>query len=542
MSELQRPKESFGTRIGVILAVTGSAVGLGNFLRFPGLAAEYGGAFMVPYVVAFLLLGLPIAISEWGLGRRGGRFGFNSTPGVFHAITNRSRTGAYFGVLGPLIPVMIYMYYVFVEAWCLGYAWQYLTGGMTEVKTADQSESFFHVFTGIAGDGTLFDDPMKNATIFLAICFALNFYLIYRGLSKGIELFCKIAMPTLIVCAILVLIRVLTLPVDPAAPDQTVINGLGYMFNPYTEGRGFWESLNPRHNSEMWLAAAGQIFFSLSVGFGIIITYASYLKKDDDIALSSVTAAAGNGFCEVCLGGLIVIPAAFVMLGPSVVQNPPGTFGLGFVTLPQVFDAMPLGRWIGFIFFFLLFLAAATSSISMLQPAIAFLEESLGVGRRASMAILGFITVCGAWFVMYFSAGAKGVDTIDFWIGTVGIYTLATIQVIMFGWVLGIRKGKEEIDRGAEIPIPFFVLVIVKFISPLYLLAVFGFWAYTNFYANYVDPEKTENTALYALMHDRTAQFSVGLILLMIVFLVLVISEAVRRWDRLEASQKGAEL
>ena len=495
---------------------------------------------MIPYIVAFLLLGLPIAISEWGMGKRGGRYGYNSTPGVFFALTNRSRFGAYLGILGPLIPMMIYMYYVFVEAWCLGYAYKYLTGGMESVSTAEGAVSFFGAFTGQDGNGILFENPTSNAAVFLLFCFGLNFFLIYRGLSKGIEFFCKIAMPTLILCGLLILIRVLTLPANIDNPDQNIVNGLGYMFNPYTNETTLWQSLS---NPDIWLAAAGQIFFSLSIGFGIIITYASYLKKDDDIALSSVTAAAGNGFCEVCLGGLIVIPAAFVMLGPTAVEHAgDSSFSLGFITLPQVFDKMPLGEFVGFLFFFLLFLAAATSSISMLQPAIAFFEEALGLGRRASMAVLGFITVVGAWFVVYFSGGTKGVATIDFWMGEVGIFVLATIQVILFGWVLGIKKGKEEVDRGAEIPIPKFVMYIVKYVSPTYLLIVFGAWAYQNFYGNYVDPEKQSDSALYLIIHDRTTQFCVGLIILILIFLFLIIAEAVRRWERIEASQEGAKL
>ena len=532
MSEHHRPKESWGTRIGVILAVTGSAVGLGNFLRFPGLAAQYGGAFMIPYVVAFLLLGLPIAFSEWALGRYGGRYGYNSTPGVFRAVSKRKHMAAYFGFLGPLIPIMIYMYYVFIEAWCLGYAWQYFNGDiLNKTATSSAAENFFGAFTGVSADAVLFDDPTHNALIFLGVCFILNFYLIYRGLSKGIELFCKIAMPALVICALIVLVRVLTLPANPEHPEQNLLAGLGYMWNPE------WSKLL---DAEIWLAAAGQIFFSLSVGFGIIVTYASYLKPNDDIALSSVTAASGNAFCEVVLGGLIVIPAAFIFLGPSVVQNPPGTFGLGFITLPQVFDMMPAGRLIGFLFFFLLFLAAATSSISMLQPAIAFLEEALGLGRRASVAILGFVTIIGTWFVVYFSANALSVDTIDFWMANVCIYILATIQVFMFGWVMGTKKGYDEIERGAEISVPRLLTFVVKYISPVYLLVVFGAWAYQQFYLNYINPNET--SVLELIQTNRTVQFTIGLIILTGLLILLILSEAVRRWDRRDKSFKGAEL
>jgi len=522
-------KEKWNSRVGVILAVTGSAVGLGNFLRFPGLAAKYGGgAFMVPYAVAFLLLGLPIAWTEWSMGRHGGTHGFNSMPGVFRVIW-KNRLSPYLGVLGLLIPVMIYMYYVFVEAWCLGYAWKYLTGQMALGKDPAAYSGFFETFVGANGDGSIFHDPLGSALIFLGVCFVLNFVLIYRGLNKGIEWFCKWAMPALVFCALIILVRVLTLGTpDAAKPDQTVLNGLGYMWNPNTGDKPFWQALQ---NPKMWMEAAGQIFFSLSVGFGIIITYSSYLREKDDIALSSVTACAGNGFCEVVLGGLITIPAAVIFLGASVAQNPPGTFGLGFVTLPLVFEHMPLGQFFGFLFFFLLFLAAVTSSLSMLQPAIALLEEGLGLNRHASVAFLGFITLMGTGFVVYFSKGFVALDTIDFWVGTFCIYVLATIQVILFGWVLGADRGMEELDRNAEIRIPRIVKYIIKYVAPVYLLVIFGMWLFQN-----------AEDRISSIREDHTVAMAIAFIGAVLLLFILLIRQSVKRWDRAQAAESEVQI
>jgi len=460
---VQEKKEAWGSRLGVILAVTGSAVGLGNFLRFPGKAAQYeGGAFMIPYFIALFLLGLPMAWAEWAMGRHGGTRGHNSLPGIFRVIWRR-KAAPYVGVLGLLIPVVIYMYYVYIEAWCLGYAWKFITGSLALGTDQASYSAFFSRYVGLGAHGSAFalaglrwtDSVLPP----LLICFALNFLIIYRGLSKGIELFCKWAMPALVICALIVLARVLTLGTpDPARPGQNVLNGLGFMWNLDWGGKTVWQSLA---NAQMWLEAAGQIFFTLSVGFGIIACYSSYLKPNDDIALSSLTACAGNEFCEVALGGLIIVPAAFVFLGTAgVIQATRSTFHLGFVTLPMIFNTMPLGRLVGAVFFCLLFLAALTSSFSMLQPAIALLEEGLGLGRRAAVALLGFITAVGTAFVVYFSKDAVALDTFDFWVGSVCIYVLATIQVLLFGWVLGIERGFAEINRGAAIRIPKVIMYV----------------------------------------------------------------------------------
>lgn len=512
----KRPREAWGTRIGVILAVMGSAVGLGNFLRFPGLAAKYeGGAFMIPYFVALFLLGLPIAWAEWAMGRYGGSRGYNSTPGIYRTIW-RNPVAPYFGVLGTLVPVGIYMYYVYIESWCLGYAWNMLTGRLAMGSDWTRYDAFFKSFVGMDQDGIMFTGGGSSAVTFLVICFVLNFVLIYRGLVKGIEWFCKWAMPALILCAIAVLIRVLTLPGVEA--------GLGFMWNPRTENIGFIKSLS---NPQMWLEATGQIFFSLSVGFGIVITYASYLRPKDDIALSSLTSCAGNEFCEVALGGMITIPAAFILLGTAAVGS---SFDLGFKTLPMVFENMPLGRLVGFLFFFLLFLAAVTSSLSMLQPAIALLEEGLGLGRRASVTLLWFVTAVGAGFVVFFSKDLVALDHFDFWVGTFCIYVLATFQVIMFGWILGIDRGMREIDEGAEIRVPRLVGYLLKYVCPVYLLGIFAVWVVQQARAE-------EGNYFVAVAQKPAARYAVMFLGVVAVFFVLLVAQSVRRWKIRDAQK-----
>jgi SNF family Na+-dependent transporter len=526
-----QPAESWNSRIGVILAVSGSAVGLGNFLRFPGQAAQYGGgAFMIAYFISLLIIGLSICWAEWTLGRYAGRFGVHSNPAMF-AVLIRKPWAKYVGVLGIVIPIGIYMYYVYIEAWCLGYAVSYLTGDLG--KPGVDANQHFANFVGATKDGFAIGFSLKQAGIFVIAVYFLNFFLIYRGLARGIELFCKFAMPSLIVIAIIILIRVLTLgsPVE-GKPELSVINGLGFMWNP-------GDVAQQLRNPQLWMAAAGQIFFSLSVGFGIIATYASYLTDNDDVVLSGLTATAANEFCEVGLGGLITLPAGFVFLGAAGLIGQ-GTFGLGFTVLPIVFSHMPFGAFFGFLFFFLLFLAAVTSSLSMLQPGIAFLEESLSIRRRESVAILVFLTGMGSMFVWYFSQDLKALDTIDFWVGTFMIFIQGSLMIILFGWVIGIEKGFQEAHRGSSIRIPNFFRPIMKYLAPAYLAVIFILWVLFNLLGwngNFSGAEFNPTGYVLDLVGSATvppstvARLSVGIMILVTICMLVIISIAGNRWD-----------
>lgn len=505
------------SQIGVIFAVMGSAIGLGNFLRFPGLAAQYeGGAFMIPYFIALLLLGLPIAWAEWGIGRAGGKKGFNSAPGIFRALW-KNRFSPYLGVIGLIIPVGIYMYYIVIESWCLYYGVQYLTGAFPlHLKDPAAYSDIFNNLVGLNGDGEVFSKG-SHLFYYLFACAFINFLFIYRGLARGIELVCKVAIPALFFCAILVLIRVLTLGTpNPDMPDQNVLNGLGFMWNLNTSKQSLLTALS---NSDMWLAAAGQIFFSLSVGFGVIINYSSYLKKKDDLVLSAVTSVSGNEFAEVALGGMITVPAAFIFLGATAIGG--GTFKLGFVTLPLVFEYMPMGNLIGFLWFFLLFLAAITSSLSMIQPAIAFFEEGLKISRRISIVFLAFISFSGTLLILYFSKDLTALDTFDFWIGTFAIFLFATIEVVLFGWIIGIKKGMEEINTGAAVRLGPWVGFILKYVSPLYLLVIFVAWVYQKM------PDY-----LAKVMSDSVTQIALGFIVMFFILLLMLTRQAVLKWEK----------
>ncbi|MEW6236489.1 MAG: sodium-dependent transporter [Candidatus Omnitrophota bacterium] len=468
-------RESWGSKLGVILAVAGSAVGLGNFLRFPGVAVQNGGgAFMIPYFLSFVLLGIPICWAEWIMGRRAGRLsGLSSSPGIFGILCGNSRI-RYVGALGLFVPIVIFMYYVYVESWCLAYAWFSISGALNLKESAvDNAYAvFFQEFTYSSDEPVAYFFTGLTVTYgFFLFTFLANFYLVYRGLSKGIEYFCRIAMPLLVIMAVIVVLRVVTLGTpNPAHPEQNVVNGLGFMWNPH------WEQLK---DPAVWIAACGQIFFSLSVGFGIIVTYASYLTKKDDVVLSGLTASATNEFCEVCLGGLMVIPAALIFLGTAQMAAvaEEGTFGLGFVVMPHIFDMMPGGVIFGACFYVLLFLAGITSSLSMLQPAIAFFEEGFGLNRRASVTILGLITFLGANAIII-SHGLTVMDTVDTYTSNIGIPLLALFEVFVFIFMLKVSNGVKEASYGADMPLPKVFGFVITYITPLFLFALLGWWFY----------------------------------------------------------------
>jgi SNF family Na+-dependent transporter len=274
-------------------------------------------------------------------------------------------------------------------------------------------------------------------------------------------------------------------------------------------------------NAQTWLAAAGQIFFSLSVGFGVIINYASYMKKKDDVVLSGLTASATNELFEVGFGGLITLTAAFVFLGLSgtiaAVQG--GTFGLGFSTLPVVFAHMPLGNLVGAVWFFMLFLAAITSSISMYQPSLAFFQEALGTSRKSATTLMVSICVVGSFLVMYYSKDGIFWTTIDDWVGTFLIFILAMVQIICFSWVFGIDRGWKEAHAGAHMRIPGFYKVVMKYVAPVYLIIVFVAFSVQNL-----------GGWVRAVAEEPLRQGALALVVATIVLLVVCTAIGEKRW------------
>lgn len=467
MSNIKK-REAWGSKLGVIMAVAGSAIGLGNFLRFPAkVALNGGGAFLIPYFVSLLLIGIPLMWVEWTLGRYGGGFGHGSAPGIFHSIWQKNRFIKYFGIIGIFGPLIIFSYYCYIESWSLAYSIFGLFGKYGQSVDQSTMKSFLSGYQGL--ESNQFFSGIGPAYTFFLITFAINAIVIYHGIKGGIERFCRWTMPLLFVFALVLFARVLLLGTpDPSKPDWNISNGFGFIWNP-----DFSALLSPK----VWLEAAGQILFTLSVGIGVILTYASYLSKGDDVVLSGTTAAATNEFAEVILGGSIIIPAAFVFFGPqdihAVAQS--GVFNLGFVTMPLVLNHLPWSNLFSFIWFFLLFLAGVTSSVSLAQPAVAFLEDEFNISRKKAVAIFTAVVFVMCHAAIFF-LGKGVVDELDFWGGTVFLVIFATVEVILFSWVFGIDKAWDEIHRGAQIKVPVIYKFILKYITPLFLLLILGAW------------------------------------------------------------------
>ncbi len=465
----KRVRDSWGSRFGVIMAVAGSAIGLGNFLRFPVQAAQNGGgAFMIPYFISLFLLGIPLMWIEWTLGRYGGGFEHGTAPGIFHNIWQKNRFIKYFGVIGIFGPLVIFIYYTYIESWSLAYSVFSVMGKYGSAAGSQEAmHSFLRGFQGLERN-THFSH-LGWAYLFFIITFILNISVIYYGIRGGIERLAKWAMPLLLGCALILMLRVFLLGAPNSnQPGWNILNGLGFLWNP---------NLAALKNAKVWLAAAGQVFFSLSVGIGVILTYASYLSRGDDVVLSGLSAVSTNEFAEVVLGASIIIPAAFVFFGPAQIQAiaQSGAFDLGFVTMPLILTRIPLAGLFGFIWFILLFLAGITSSVSLAQPAVAFLEDEFNINRRRAVGVFAVVCFILCQPVIFF-LGRGVVNELDFWGGTFALVLFGTIETILFVWVFGMEKAWEEIHLGAQMRIPGIYKFIIKYITPLFLFFILGFW------------------------------------------------------------------
>jgi len=455
--------QSWGTRVGLILAMAGNAVGLGNFLRFPVQAVNNGGGvFIIPYLVCFFLMGIPLLWIEWSTGRFGGKNGNHCTPFIMNDM-GKKRLWKYLGVFGIFTNVAVAAYYCFIESWTLGYVFHSLGQTFDGLNQHGVAE-FFGNF--IAMDGSTLGIPFQPVVLYI-LCLAVNVYILSKGLEGGVEKVAKIGMPLLILFGVFLAIKGLTLGDSGASQDCKDCNafaGLDFLWKPNFSS--LWDL-------KVWLAAAGQIFFTLSVGMGTIHCYAAYIKPKDDVALNAMAAGWMNGFVEIVLGASIVIPISVGYLGLDWLKEN-ASFSMAFQTMPYLF-----GKWgpvlatlSGFMWFGLLFFAGITSSLAMGTPWMGFMQDEFGQSVKKSALTFGIVTlIMGLPTVIFFQQGVF--DQYDYWAGTVVLVVFALAETILFAWVFGIDNGWKEITDGADIKLPKIYKPILKYVTPVLLLVIF---------------------------------------------------------------------
>ncbi len=455
-------KESWSSRIGLIFAMAGFAVGFGNFLRFPVQAIQNGGGtFIIPYLISFLLIGIPMLLVEWSIGRYGGTFGFHSTPFMFQKM-HRNPIWKYIGVFGIFTNIAVASYYTYMESWTLMYVIHSIKGTFLGLDQY-QVIQFFDNYVSL-DSASLF--PFEAIILFI-IVLSINTYFLSKGLQGGIEKVAKYGVPLLIFLGIFLAIRAVTMKAGDSGAIHDGTVGLNFLWTPDYES--IW-------NPKVWLAAAGQIFFTIGIGWGTVQCYASYLSQKDDIALSSMSAGWTNEFVEIVLGAAIIIPLSVGFLGIDKVKELAelGGLALGFKTMPYlfsqwggVFSAIAGTMWFG-----LLFLAGITSSLAMGSPFMSFMQNEYKWKKNETAIMFGVIMLLlGLPAVIFFNEGV--LDEYDYWAGTFSLFIFSTAEIILFSWIVGIDKGWKEINKGADIQLPIIYKYILKFITPVLLIIIF---------------------------------------------------------------------
>ena len=446
MSKLKRV--SFGSQLGVILATAGSAVGLGNVWRFPYMTGQNGGAvFIIIYVVCVLLLGIPCMISEFIVGRHGQA----NTARAYRKMAG-GRPWAIIGYMGVLTGFLITGYYAVVAGWCGQYIWASLIGHMS-----GSPEYFQEYFASLSSN------PVKPV-LWTVIMLVLTYLIIEKGVRDGIERASKVMMPTLFILLLVIVVASCMLP--------GAEKGIDFLFKPDFS----------KINSDVFLAALGQAFYSLSIAMGCLCTYASYFSKDTNLTGSAVQIGVIDSMVAI-LAGLMIFPAAF-----AVGVNPDSGASLVFITLPnvfqQAFSGVPmLGYVISLVFFALLTLAALTSLISLHEVSTAFLHEELVITRKKAAFVVTVTTiVIGALCSLSLGAvdglavlGKPLFDCFDFVTGQVFLPIVGFLTCIFIGWAVPHQVVHDEFTNWGTLRGRFFhlYLFLVKYICPLAILVIF---------------------------------------------------------------------
>ncbi len=436
-------RSSFSGKLGFVLATAGSAVGLGNLWRFPYLAAQYGGGiFLLVYIILALTFGFALMCAEIAIGRKTGL----SAIGAYKKLDKRF---SFLGIIASFVPIIILPYYSVIGGWIIKYLKEFITGGMAEAATDGFFDSFISHQTEPVGWFLLYLGATAVVVLF--------------GVEKGIEKVSKVMMPVLVVLTVAIAVYSLCMP--------GAIDGLIYYVKPDFS----------KFSITTVLAAMGQLFYSMSLAMGIMITYGSYMKKDVHIE-SSVKQIELFDTGVAFFAGLMIIPAVFSFSGgdESALGKGPG---LMFVTLPKVFRSMPAGEFIGGAFFILVLFAALTSSISLMETVVSIFMDKFKWQRKTTCLIV-FLLCVGLGLPSCLGYGALAkikilgfafLDFFDFISNSVIMPVVALVTCILVGYVIKPKALIEEIEIGGEFKRKTLFTAIIKYIAPVCIVAILVF-------------------------------------------------------------------
>lgn len=440
-------RQVFVSRFAFIMAAVGSAVGLGNIWRFPYVAYESGGgAFIIPYLVALLTAGIPLLFFDYAMGHRAR----SSAPLAFRTVNKAAEPIGWFQTG---IAVIIAIYYAAIVAWAISY-----TGFSLTQSWGDDAETFLmSTYLQQSGEAGLSGDFVPGVLIPLIVVWIVCLGVLLLGVQNGIARFSQIFIPVLVVIFVALVVRALFLP--------GAIDGLNAFFTPH------WGALT---DPAVWVAAYGQIFFSLSVAFGIMLTYASYLKKRTNLTGSGLVVGLSNSSFEI-LAGIGVFAALGFMANAANVgidEVVGGGIGLAFIAFPTLISEMPGGAIFGVLFFLSLIFAGLTSLVSLIQVPISAIADKLGISERLSTIIVGGLMAITSLLTMPTVTGLSVLDVVDAFVNNVGIVGIALIAIIVIGWIsMRLPVLRDHLNKVSSFKVGRIWIIFIAIVTP----AVLGF-------------------------------------------------------------------
>ncbi len=436
-----KEKNGFTSKIGFVMAAAGSAVGLGNLWRFPYLAARYGGGmFLLVYLILAVTFGFALMMTEIAIGRKTGK----SALGAFSVLNKKY---SFVGYLACTVPCIIFPYYCVIGGWVIKYLMVYL-GGNGQAAAGDD---YFTGFLSLAGE----------PVIWLLIFMVMTMAVVIMGVQKGIEKASKILMPILVVLSVIIAGYGLT--------REGAMAGVAYYLTPDIS----------KFSVNLVFAALGQLFYSMSLAMGIMITYGSYMGKKENLE-SSVHQIEIFDTAIAFIAGLIIIPAVFAFSGgdPSVLNSGPS---LMFITLPKVFESMYMGGAVGVAFFVLVLFAALTSAISLMETIVSFIEEKTSFGRTKASIIVAVISMIVAipsslGFSIWSHITVWGLSILDFFdflSNSVIMPIVAFLTCVFAGFIIKPETIAEEVESSGEFKSKKMYNVVIKYIAPIFIIMIF---------------------------------------------------------------------